>query len=180
MPLRTRSSWTGPRAGARALAHPHRGTATGADRRRGRGLHCSPQRVVGVGLAAARGLHPDGLPRDGCGRRRLRDARQPALRRCYRRTRVGVGDGQAGRGLFSPGGSHTPLVSGLGAVTPTAYLNEPAEWDATFRSEVLDELERVSALPASVSGNEDPHAGHVGRADEQEPAAPRLRRAGPQ
>lgn len=82
--------------------------------------------------------------------------------------------------ILSPGGSHTPLVSGLGAVTPTAYLNEPAEWDATFRSEVLDVLERVSTLPAAVSGNEELHAGCVGRADKQEPAAPRLRRAGPQ
>lgn len=82
--------------------------------------------------------------------------------------------------ILSPGGSHTPLVSGLGAVTPTAYLDEPADWDATFRSEVLDALERVRVLPAVLSGKEDPHAGYVGRADEHAPAAPRLRRAGPQ
>jgi len=77
--------------------------------------------------------------------------------------------------ILSPGGSHTPLVSGLGAVTPTAYLNEPDRWDSTFFSEVRDALERVSALPAVVPGDEEAHAGYVGRADEQAPAAPRVR-----
>jgi nucleoside 2-deoxyribosyltransferase len=64
--------------------------------------------------------------------------------------------------ILSPTGGHTPLIDGLGAITRTAYLEDPCEWDAGFRRRVLDAVTGIRAAPHVGAPVPDRTCGYVG------------------